>query len=88
MTTGHACALEPTILTSLPALAIVSQHAGLMQMFTMPDGYRCTKKDEDFNQFQEEALEAARPAPAPAEPPAKQKQLSVSSFLAANNNRH
>ena len=57
-------------------------------MFTMPDGYKYTKTDEVAKQFQEEALEAARPAPAPAEPLAKQKQLSISSFFVGNNNQH
>ena len=57
-------------------------------MFTMPDHYTYTKEDEVIKQFQEEALEPARPAPAPAEPLAKQKQLSISSFFVANNNQH
>jgi len=36
-------------------------------------------------QFPDEALEAAKPVPAPAEPLPKQKQLYISSFFVANN---
>ena len=60
---------------------------GIVKMFTMPDVYKYGKKDEDIKHFQEEALEAARPATAPAEPLAKPRQLPIS-FVVANNNQH
>ena len=78
-------ALGPTILDKFVSLGYVrTQRTGLMQMFTLSDDCTYTTKDEVIKQFQEAALEAARPAPAPAEPLANQKRLSISSFLVAN----
>ena len=63
-------ALEPTIFAKFVSFGYVrTQHTHLMKKFTMPDDYKYTKKDEVIKQFQDEALEAARPAPALVEPP-------------------
>ena len=82
-------ASESTILDQFVSFGYVrTQPTSLMKMFPMPTDYKYTKEDEVIKQFREEALEAARPAPAPTEPLAEQKQLSISSFFAAHNTQH
>ena len=79
---------EDEIASSDDDFDVRTQHKHLMKMFTLPDGYKYTKKDEVIKQFQDEALQAAWPAPALAQPPAGQKQLPISSFFVANNTQH
>ena len=59
-----------------------------MKKFTMPGDNKYTKNDEVFKQTQEDALEAAKPAP-PAHPAhCLPKQLAVFSFFVGNSNQH
>ena len=67
---------------------IRTQQTGLMNMSTMPSDWAYTKRDEVIKQFQEDALEVARPAPATHPAHCAQKLLSISSFFVGNNNQH
>ena len=81
--------LEPTIFDKFVSFGYVrTPHTRLIKVFTTPDDSKHSKKDGVIKQSQEEALEAARPGPAPAEPLAKEKQLSIASFFVANNTQH
>ena len=82
-------ALEPTISEQSVSFGYVhTQRTGLMKKFTMPGDNKYTKNDEVFKQTQEDALEAAKPAP-PAHPAhCLPKQLAVFSFFVGNSNQH
>mmetsp|Transcript_5908 Transcript_5908/g.10671 ORF Transcript_5908/g.10671 Transcript_5908/m.10671 type:complete len:81 (+) Transcript_5908:681-923(+) len=51
-----------------------------MKMFTVPDDCKHPKNDEVIKQFEDEALEAAKPAP----PPCNAEAVSVSSVFVAH----
>ena len=81
--------LEPNISEKIVSFGYVrTQRTGLMKIFTMPSDYKYTSRDEVTKQFQEDALEAARPAPAAHPAHCLPKQLAVFSFFVGNSNQH
>ena len=57
--TGTCCRTLRQVRASALLLA-----TGPLKMFTLPSDYTYTKSDEVIKRFQDDALEAARPAPA------------------------